>query len=275
MRLLSQAERLVKRGSLPRKMGSFVKRELRTRAERRSRGGVNLNVGSGHQEISGFTSLDLDSEWYRARGRKFLEYNMLTDELPCDDGTVDNIYCSHVIEHLPNDVVLRFLGEAHRVLRDGGTLRIACPDAEFLWEVSSFPNDYWRWRDYWFADPTRSANPSARPRRCDYFVREVATPNCALYRHRRNELTYDDTMFDGDFDTAITTIVKDLEFTAEFPQDHINPWTFDKLKDIAKCAGFTKIVRSKPGGSVSEVMQHADFDRTRPNMSLYVDLVKG
>jgi len=200
---------------------------------------------------------------------------MITDELPCDNGTVDNIYCSHVIEHLPNDVVLRFLSEAHRVLRDGGTLRIACPDAEFLWEVSSFPNGYWKWRDYWFSNPAQATDPSTRARRSDYFVREVATPNCALYRNRRNELAYDDSIFDRDFDSAMHTIGAGLEFTAEFPGDHINAWTFSKLNDFAKSAGFTKVIRSKSGGSVSEIMQHEDFDRTCPQMSLYVDLVKG
>ncbi len=254
---------------------SFVKHEFHKRLERRSRTGVNLNVGSGGQEIAGFISLDLDSEWYRARGRKFVKYNMVTDKLPYNDGTVDNIYCSHVIEHLPNDVVLRFLGEAHRALRDGGTLRIACPDSEFLWEVSSFPNEYWKWREWWFSDPTRSTDTASHPRRSDYFVREVATPNCVFYRHRRNELSYDDTIFDGDFDTALREVCKDLEYTAEFPGDHINPWMFAKLKDLAESVGFTKIVRSKPGGSVSAIMQHEDFDRTQPNMSLYADLVKG
>lgn len=258
-----------------RKAGRFTKRELRKRAERRSRSGVNLNVGSGFQTISGFTSLDLDSDWYHWRGRKFVPYNMLTDELPYGDGIVDNIYCSHVIEHIPNGVVSRFLGEAYRVLRDGGTLRIACPDAEFLWEVSSFVSGFWKWREEWFEDPTYSIDPSVRPRRSDYFVREVATPNCVLYRNRRNELTYDDKLFDGDFETAMRTLGGGLEFMPEFPGDHINAWTFTKLYDYAKSAGFARIIQSKPGGSVSEIMQHDDFDRTCPHMSLYADLVKG
>lgn len=258
-----------------RQVGRLAKREIRKMVERRSRDGVNLNVGAGHQQISGFISLDLDSDWYRARGRKFLEYNMLTDNLPCAGGTVDNIYCSHVIEHLPDDVVLRFLGEAHRVMRDGATLRIACPDAEFLWQVSSFPNGYWKWREQWFTDPALNTDPTARPRRSDFFVREVATPNCALYRYRRNEVSYDDSLFESDFDTAIATVGRDLEFTTELPGDHINVWTYAKINHFANAAGFTRIVRSKRGGSVSSVMQHDDFDRTCPKMSLYVDIVKG
>jgi SAM-dependent methyltransferase len=275
MGLTSYAKRFVKPDSRVGRAGRIVKRELRSRAERRSRTGINLNVGSGHQEIPGFTSLDLDSDWYRARGRKFLEYNMIEDSLPCADGTVDNIYCSHVIEHLPNDVVLRFLNEAHRVLRDGGTLRIACPDAEFLWEVSSFSNDFWGWREPWFSSPVYSSDPESKPRRSDFFVREIATPNCALYRYRRNSVDYDDSIFDSDFDTALKSVSTDLAFLPDFPGDHINAWTFAKLRNFAESVGFTKIVRSKRGASVSKVMQHEDFDRTGPNMSLYADIVKG
>lgn len=258
-----------------RQAARVAKRELRKRAERGSRSGVNLNVGAGNQEIAGFTSLDLDSEWYRARGRKFLPYNMLTDDLPSEDDTVDNIYCSHVIEHLPDDVVLRFLREARRVLRNGGTLRIACPDAEFLWHVSSFENSYWQWREPWFSDPSYSIEPTAKPRRSDYFVREVATPHCSLYRNRRNKLAYDDSMFAAEFNSTVQELGAGLEFSADFPGDHINAWTFAKVSDFGQSAGFTKIVHSKRGGSVSAVMQHEDFDRTCPAMSLYVDLVKG
>lgn len=252
----------------------LAKQEVRKKADRRSRHGLNLNVGSGSYPIDGFISLDLDSEWYRVSGRQFTPYNMITDDLPYGDGSVDNIYCSHVIEHLPDEVVLRFLTESHRVLRQGGTLRIACPDAEFLWEVSSFPNGYWKWRDEWFSDSATSSDATVTPRRSDYFVREVATPNCTLYRNRRGELEYDDSLFDTDFDTAVRKLKQGLEFSAEFPGDHINAWSFLKVRDFANSVGFNRVVRSKQGASVSEIMQHSDFDRTCPNMSLYVDIVK-
>ena len=74
---------------------------------------------------------------------------MRKDSLPYADESVDNIYCSHVIEHIENQYVDKFIMESYRVLKKGGGLRIACPDAEFLFEVSSFVNDYWNWRKPW------------------------------------------------------------------------------------------------------------------------------
>ena len=75
-----------------------------------------------------------------------VHYDIRSDALPYDDETVSNVYASHVIEHVESEHVERFLVEAHRVLKPGGVLRIACPDARFLYEVSSFENDYWKWR---------------------------------------------------------------------------------------------------------------------------------
>jgi SAM-dependent methyltransferase len=48
--------------------------------------------------------------------------------LPLADGTADAVYSSHMLEHLDREQARGFLGEAHRVLRPGGVLRLAVPD---------------------------------------------------------------------------------------------------------------------------------------------------
>lgn len=49
------------------------------------------------------------------------------------DATIDEIYASHVYEHLGfRDELPRALSEAHRVLKPGGTLRVSVPDFERL-----------------------------------------------------------------------------------------------------------------------------------------------
>jgi SAM-dependent methyltransferase len=52
--------------------------------------------------------------------------------LPADDGTVDAVYHSHVLEHLDRDIVPAFLTEVHRVLKRGGVHRVVVPDFETL-----------------------------------------------------------------------------------------------------------------------------------------------
>ena len=63
-----------------------------------------------------------------------------TDLSPFADGTVAEIYASHVVEHLgyKRDLV-RALTEFHRVLVPGGTLRVSVPDLKTLCELFLHP----------------------------------------------------------------------------------------------------------------------------------------
>lgn len=73
-----------------------------------------------------------------SRREKFdaLPNNILVHDLskgiPYDDGTVDVVYHSHVLEHLDREVAKGFLLEVKRVLRPGGVHRIVVPDFEYL-----------------------------------------------------------------------------------------------------------------------------------------------
>jgi hypothetical protein len=50
--------------------------------------------------------------------------------LPLPSHSVQKIFCSHVIEHLPEDAVDSLFRECFRLLRFGGVARFSCPDLE-------------------------------------------------------------------------------------------------------------------------------------------------
>ncbi len=54
--------------------------------------------------------------------------------LPLPDQALHGLYTSHMLEHLSRLEASRFLREAHRVLRSGGTLRVSVPDLSKLVE---------------------------------------------------------------------------------------------------------------------------------------------
>jgi predicted SAM-dependent methyltransferase len=96
---------------------------------------VKLNVGAGRETIVGFTSVDLHVQ-------ADLQADM--GSLPHADGTVDEIYCCHALEHVGWHQVPAVLREWHRVLRPGGLLRVIVPSLDFCCAVWLHGSD----RDY-------------------------------------------------------------------------------------------------------------------------------
>ncbi len=76
---------------------------------------MKLNLGSGPQEVEGFTNLD-------AHNGEFIY------PLAYEDGTVDEIRASHVLEHFPHGQTQAVLTDWVRSLKPGGLLKIAVPD---------------------------------------------------------------------------------------------------------------------------------------------------
>jgi predicted SAM-dependent methyltransferase len=92
--------------------------------------------------------------------------------LPYADGSVDAVYSSHMIEHLDRPDAARFLAEAFRVLRPGGTLRVVAPDLRLLIDEYARTGDADR-----FVAATRLAMP--RPQG----LRQRLTYRLSLDRH--------------------------------------------------------------------------------------------
>lgn len=236
---------------------------------------INLNIGSAQYHIEGFIDLDLPSDWYdKKRTRDFVAYDIRNDKIPYNDSSVSNIYCSHVIEHLEDKPVDFFIQNCFRVLKPGGVLRLACPDANFLWNVSQFENDYWNFMQYWFDDGNNSnAESFSMVTKEDQLIRALATEKCQYYIHKKSDLN-PLTIKGLGYPETLAVLKKGLKYDVDFLGNHVNQWDYEQLNALGSKAGFRHIVRSKYRGSVSSVMQGKQFDLTWPTISLYVDMVK-
>lgn len=238
---------------------------------------LNLNIGAGKKPLPNFVSLDFYSPHYYPSEKSFrktrVPYDLRRDSIPFQDSTVRNIYVSHVLEHIERVYVEKFFEEAHRCLEPNGVMRIACPDSQFLWEVSQFPNDFWAWRSD-LASDSRYQMSAPTTSQFDYFLREMATPRLAGYRAANPNLVLESSGLNSLDYEEVLGLLEVPEFREGFPGDHITPWDFTMICDLGVRAGFARVIRSKPGGSVSGAMQGLDFDTVHPNMSLYADLVK-
>ncbi|MEO0412185.1 MAG: class I SAM-dependent methyltransferase, partial [Pseudomonadota bacterium] len=241
--------------------------------------GLNLNVGASDTIIKGFINLDYQSDWYDAKRKKsFVHYDMRTDNLPYETSSVDNIFCSHVIEHVEEEHVVKFLKEAHRTLKPGATLRLVCPDTSFLWAVSQFDNAYWDWLKSFYRNRS-SLDDVSQLTSADCLTHVSATRHCKFFDtlhdyNKSNRYTSKSPNLSGDYKAEMDLLTQDLSFDPDYVSTHISWWDFEKLKDNAEKAGFAHVIQSKFQGSVSAHMRGPNFDRTHPEMSLYVECIK-
>lgn len=83
--------------------------------------GAKIDIGSGDNPMLGFIHVDI---------QKISHVDIIAeaDKLPIPDSVVSEIYSSHLAEHFTRQQFDVVLSEWRRVLKDGGTLIIKCPD---------------------------------------------------------------------------------------------------------------------------------------------------
>lgn len=221
---------------------------------------ILLNIGCGNSPLVGFTNCDIESSHYQSRlARGVVRYDMRKDKLPFADESVAGIYCSHVIEHIEDVYVERFFADARRVLVRGGVLRISVPDSVFLFRMWKEAPQYFCWHKFFKEDQTGTKS----------FFRLIAGGR----KSERNFGLGHDIQSYG-YSDLMASLEDGVAFDDANPQLHISNWDFEKIRRLAGEAGFTKVLESKPGGSVLERFQRPDIDTTHSQMSLYADLVK-
>lgn len=88
-------------------------------AERLRKPLLRLNVGAGACQIEGYVPVEIKAGTDARR-------------LPYADGSVDEVYASHVLEHVPRRQVVPTLREWARVLKPNGIMRVAVPNLRLL-----------------------------------------------------------------------------------------------------------------------------------------------
>jgi predicted SAM-dependent methyltransferase len=120
-----------------------------------------LNLGSGPRGR-------LDPHWINIDAVRYPGVDFLADfnrTLPLGNGTVDGIFCEHVLEHFTLEQGQRLLADCFRILRPGGTLRLVVPDGRILveWYLHS-PDEIIARRIGIYATPMESLNSYFRQR---------------------------------------------------------------------------------------------------------------
>lgn len=117
---------------------------------------MRLNLGCGHAIKEGWVNIDRD-----AHPGVFV--HDLSTPLPFEDGSVEEIYSEHFIEHINEETACKLLEECYRVLAPGGRIRISTPDLDTLVESYLFKKLNFYKSTGWFpGTPCRMLNEGMR-----------------------------------------------------------------------------------------------------------------
>ena len=83
---------------------------------------MKLDLGCGTRKKDGYIGVDT-----RAFDGVDVVCNLGVDEWPWQDDTVEEVHCSHMIEHLTAPERIHFVNELHRVLKKGAKAAIIAP----------------------------------------------------------------------------------------------------------------------------------------------------
>lgn len=109
---------------------SFIKRRLVTpKIPVNPDGKVYLNLGCATTSGEEFINIDVLPH------ANIHHIQDITNLSNFDDDTVDMVYASHVVEHIPRDKFKSTLLEWRRVLKPGGTFRFAVPNFDALIDI--------------------------------------------------------------------------------------------------------------------------------------------
>ena len=99
-----------------------------------------LNLGCGSNILAGWENHDSDVD--------------IRNPLPYEDESIDFIFIEHCVEHVTTPDAVRFFAECLRILNHEGTLRVAVPSGDKIYDLADEP--YLKWHGQsGFGDGTR------------------------------------------------------------------------------------------------------------------------
>lgn len=85
---------------------------------------MKLNLGCGPKLLDGFVNVDLAGNWSGVAPDVVAD---ITQRLPFDDESADEVHAYHVIEHIERFEAEAVLADWARVLKPGGLMILECP----------------------------------------------------------------------------------------------------------------------------------------------------
>ena len=174
---------------------------------------MKLEIG-GQRNIQGWTNL----------GQRDNNFNVITQDLSYEDNSIEEIYWSHVIEHIAPAYIKGVITKFYNKLKPGGKFRTVCPDLRAIVEayinndLDAFNRDTHRnhWSSYKGIYQELGIGGA--------FVAQI----CNTSTHEGDE----NILISGDKQYMYGTV------------SHVGGYDFDILEKLLKMVGFSKVERT-------------------------------
>jgi len=91
---------------------------------------LNLACGKNIEDMKeGYIGVDIIDYSDMFPKGQFVQANLF-EEIPFGDNSIEEVYASHFIEHIPQDKVIWFFNEIYRILIPGGIFEIYVPPTQ-------------------------------------------------------------------------------------------------------------------------------------------------
>lgn len=130
---------------------------------------LRLDLGSGRNPKAGFLGVDA-----RDYGRSDILVVDLRGDWKWEDGSVDEVYSCHFIEHLAAKERIHFANELHRVLKPGGTAEIIVPHWASGRAYGDLTHQWPPVSEFWFLYLSRAWREENAPHTCDDYTCDFA-----------------------------------------------------------------------------------------------------
>ena len=248
------------------------------------------NIGAGGFNHPFWTNIDYENDWYfqhRKNNRKAIQYDLHSlNPIPIDANSAEIFYTSHTIEHISDEAAQFVFDEVYRILKNGAVFRLTTPNIELVYNAFK-KNDL----DFFHYMYRNSAIPALLngveviqdKRKASIeqlFLFIFASSLSTLHNFGNKKFTDKEIrkiFSEKDLKSALNyfTSLCSLEIQGKFVGNHINWWNKEKIFNMLKKAGFTKVFLSGYGQSFSPVLRNTHyFDNTHSEMSIYVEAIK-
>ena len=236
-----------------------------------------VNVGSGSFYHPYWTNVDLVTEHYGPQQKNVINFDLTKNSpMPFAESSLEVVYTSHTIEHVPYNSAVNLFKEARRCLKKGGILRVTTgPDADTDFRALKNHDHDWF---YWDQKRENYGAMASENSIVHKWLNHVFT-ELNGYPFKLEEVKSEQQLLElinkHGYPEILNVLEEKTRFSKDNPHNHITWWNHDRLINAISSAGFNEVYRSGFWQSRCSIMRRTpQFDTTHPQISIYVEAIK-